>query len=61
MSQSDFLEAELRDATEEFNRATARKKRDDYSFSDSLERAYWTGYVDAITNAINNEKGMTTE
>lgn len=61
MCQSDFLEGELRDASQELAYATAYEERNDYRAEDSMERAYWTGYVDAITNAINNEKGMITE
>lgn len=59
MNQSDFLEGELRDATKELDRATAREERNDFQVDDSMERTYWAGYVDAITNAINNQKGMT--
>lgn len=58
---SHWLDKELQDATQELDHATATEERNDYRAEDSMERAYWTGYVDAITNAINNEKGMTTE
>ena len=66
-SHLDFLAKELETAESEYRRYRKEYLGKEYLAGSvsrqkaKTERDYWAGYADAITNAINNEKGMTTE
>lgn len=63
MNQRTWIELELETAQLEFELATHRLGEPNAT-EDTLElakfsRNYWSGYSDALTNALNNLEGMT--
>lgn len=55
---SDWLHAELETAQAEFDSLEKQETEQDFPIGLTMERKYWNGYLDAITNAINELEGM---
>jgi len=57
MNAIKCLNVELANAQAALEHATCLEERDDFTIERTMDRAYWTGYLDAITNALNELAG----
>ena len=61
MNKTDWINAELKTATEQYQRAAAELDNAAFDLTSRdlslYQRDYWSGYADALTNAINELAG----
>ena len=57
MQAIEWLNVELANAQAALEHATRLEERDDFTIERTMDRSYWTGYLDAITNVLNELAG----
>ncbi len=57
MNTMEWLNVELANAQAAYETATRLEERDDFTIERTMERTYWNGYMDAITNVLNELYG----
>jgi hypothetical protein len=57
MNNLEWLTNELAQAKAALNHADRLEERDDFAIERTMDRKHWEGYVDAITNVLNELYG----